>query len=163
MSPLCDSGLAVKIALPSLRGSAARLGLGSAAGSNGLLGQGFFGGRCHDSPASEPRARERPGRCARGGCSKLCLAALPRCAAAVRTAWRLSPSDWGAVPFAGPPSPPGGEGSHESGAGRSGAVDEKPRRRRVPESDPTCEASGRGRLPGHEAEKLLLCTRRLRI
>lgn len=110
MSPLCDSGLAVTVALPSLRGSATRPELGSAAGSNGWVGRSLFGGRSSERPASGPRACERSGRCARGGCGKLRLAASPRCAAAARTARCASPSDRGAVPFAGPPSPPAAEG-----------------------------------------------------
>jgi hypothetical protein len=109
MSPSCDSSLAVNAALPSLRGSAVRSGLGSAAGSNGWVGRSLIGGGCSERPASGPRVRERSGRCARGGCGKLRLAASPRCAAAARTAWRASSSDRGAVPFAGPPSPPAAE------------------------------------------------------
>lgn len=86
-SPSSGSGPRVKAALPSLRGSVVGSGVGSAAGSSGLFGGGLFGGRRRNSPASGPRVRKQPGRCARGECSKLRLAASPKCAAADRTAW----------------------------------------------------------------------------
>lgn len=68
-------GLVAMFALPSLRGSAMRSGLGSAAGSDGWPGPDVFGGLVRTSPAGRPRARRRPGRCARSGCCKLRLAA----------------------------------------------------------------------------------------
>ncbi len=160
-SPSCDSRLAVKIALPSLRGSAARPGFGSAAGSDGLLGEGLSGGRRRDDPASGPRAREWP-RLMRPRWVQQAQSCSLR---------RDAPPKFGLLgdlqPLIGARSRSRGRRPRSGQKGSRVALDvrvrwmKKPRRHRVPESDPTYQASGRGRLPGHGAEKFLLCTRRV--